>query len=221
MQLHIKFPKSNGFYFVISRKKPYEKEIVKTDRNPDGSILSDDQMEHNLDRVNFWIGNCDQKASFLLALVGVVITVIFTNGFVDIAEGQQNSLLHNAIKSGVASWDTLHFIIIILFGLGFICLLVAILYLVFCLYARISYINIRERNPGLESPSTLFFGSISKMSYLDFSLNKYDLYNDYRSQVFINSIICTKKFVKYKVGLVFTIVALVLLSLSFIFSLFV
>ena len=40
-----------------------------------------EKLTQNLDRVNMWIGNCDQKASLLLTMLGVVITVICTSDF--------------------------------------------------------------------------------------------------------------------------------------------
>ena len=36
-------------------------------------------MEKNLDRVINWVNNCDQKASILLALLGLVVTLVFTS----------------------------------------------------------------------------------------------------------------------------------------------
>ena len=80
MQLHTKIPKIADFYLTISRENPYSQpEIVTIDQGYPEQTAAD-EMERNLDRTNMWISNCDQKASFLLALVGVVITVIFTSG---------------------------------------------------------------------------------------------------------------------------------------------
>ena len=40
-----------------------------------------ESLEQSLDRVNMWIGNCDQKAGFLLATIGVIMTILFTSDF--------------------------------------------------------------------------------------------------------------------------------------------
>ena len=40
-----------------------------------------ESLEQSLDRVNAWIGNCDQKAGFLLAIIGVLIAIIFSSDF--------------------------------------------------------------------------------------------------------------------------------------------
>ena len=42
----------------------------------------DEQIEEakaSLDRINAWINSCDSKAGIVLALVGVLLTIIFTN----------------------------------------------------------------------------------------------------------------------------------------------
>jgi len=76
MQIHFKLANLKGFYIAISRKKPFEKEFVVVERSITPTCLTKEQLEQNLERVNGWIGNCDQKASFLLALVGVVTAII-------------------------------------------------------------------------------------------------------------------------------------------------
>ena len=45
--------------------------------------MNEEQMERNLDRINMWIGNCDQKASFLLAFLGVAATLFVTSDSVN------------------------------------------------------------------------------------------------------------------------------------------
>ena len=42
----------------------------------------DEQIEEakaSLDRINAWINSCDSKAGIVLVLVGVLLTIIFTN----------------------------------------------------------------------------------------------------------------------------------------------
>ena len=47
-------------------------------------------MKENLERVNMWLDNCDQKASSLLALLGVAETVVCSSDFfAKINEGQE------------------------------------------------------------------------------------------------------------------------------------
>ena len=43
---------------------------------------TDEQIEEakaSLDRINGWINSCDSKAGTVLALTGVLLTIIFTN----------------------------------------------------------------------------------------------------------------------------------------------
>ena len=42
-----------------------------------------ESLELSLDRVNTWISNCDQKAGFLLATIGIVLAILFATDFVN------------------------------------------------------------------------------------------------------------------------------------------
>ena len=41
-----------------------------------------ESLEQSLERVNAWIGNCDQKAGFLLAIIGVLVAILFSSDFI-------------------------------------------------------------------------------------------------------------------------------------------
>ena len=44
--------------------------------------MTTDDKYKNLERVNFWVSNCDSKVSYLLTLQGIILTIIFTSNFV-------------------------------------------------------------------------------------------------------------------------------------------
>lgn len=219
MQLHIRILHITDFYLTISRENPYSQpEIVTIDqRHP--TPTEADEMERCLDRTNMWIGNCDQKASFLLALVGVVITIIFTSG----ATSKIMEVLVNPFiaywRDNVGSfcfWRTLDAVLLIV---GLVLAFVSMMYLLFSLMAKTVYSRFQQ--PGMEQKSHLFYGHIASMSYDEFCHSNVDKFNDMRSQVYTNSIICSDKFKNYKIGANAVLWALPILTIAFLLLLFV
>ena len=43
--------------------------------------MTTDDKYKNLERVNFWVSNCDSKVSYLLTLQGIILTIIFTSSY--------------------------------------------------------------------------------------------------------------------------------------------
>lgn len=219
MQLHIKIPHVTDFYLTISRENPYSQpEIVTIDqRHPTSAEV--DEMQRNLDCTNMWIGNCDQKASFLLALVGVVMTIIFTSGAVSkIIEVLVNPFIAYW-KEQVGSfcfWRALDVFFLIV---GLVLAFVSMIYLLLSLMAKTDYSRFQQ--PGMEQKSHLFYGHIASMTYDEFCHTDVDKYNDLRSQVYTNSIICSDKFKNYKIGAKAVLWALPILIVAFLLLLFV
>ena len=217
MQLHIKLPKLKGFYVAVSRKKPFEKDVVTVERSQTQNTLTKEQVEKNLDRVNGWIGNCDQKASFLLTLVGVIATLICTGDtMVKVKEILVNPFIAYW-KEGIGGFDTERFFLALFLCSGLLCLLGAIVFLLMCLMAKTDYSKFEQ--PGIEKNSRLFYGSIAKMKYDEFrsAINDYD--NDLLSQLYINSVICNAKFDNYKIAVKFVFAAIPLLVFALLLAL--
>ena len=173
---------------------------------------SEQDLKENLDRVNMWIGNCDQKASFLLALVGVVLSIVCTSEAINNIKTILIIPFISYWREGIGSFSPLRTLIAALLISGFICVFLSIVYLLCSLKATTDYNNNKES--GLEEKSLIFYGSIAKMSYSDFCGAKNDRINDFRTQVYINSVICNKKFENYKKALRFVFWALPLLVLG-------
>ena len=178
-----------------------------------------ERLTQNLERVNMWIGNCDQKASFLLAMVGVVATIICTSDYTKIVV---NTLVKPFVaywKDGVGGFNLLNLFIALFLvaGLGF--LFAAIIYALLSLMARTDYK--RESQCGMEEKSRLYYGSIAKMSYSAFLQEEgYDYDNDLSSQIYVNSKICDAKFAQYKTALMLTLIAMPQLAVAFVLLLF-
>lgn len=84
MTKHITIPFITDFYVKITRANP---DIPQTTSVQETIVVNrasfnEQDLKENLDRVNMWISNCDQKASFILAMLGVGITILFTSDFV-------------------------------------------------------------------------------------------------------------------------------------------
>ena len=50
--------------------------------------ITKDELTLRLDRVNGWINNCDQKSSILLAIEGVVLTILCTSDYISFIHQQ-------------------------------------------------------------------------------------------------------------------------------------
>ena len=219
MQFHFKIPQITDFYLTISRENPYRQtEIVTVDqRHP--APTEADEMERCLDRTNMWIGNCDQKASFLLALVGVVITIIFTCG----AASKINDVLVSPLitywKNDIGSFCFWRMVDALLLIAGMALVFVSMIYLLLCLMAKTDYSQFQQ--PGMEQRSHLFYGHIASMTYDEFCHTTVDKFNDLRSQVYTNSIICNDKFKNYRKGAKAIMWSLPILSIAFLLLLFI
>ena len=88
-----------------------------------------EESKASLERINGWISSCDSKAGTILALTGVLLTIIFTNnGFLAMNKIMQKIF---PIKN---AWFLLH---LILFTAAVIVLITGIVFLIKVLLARI------------------------------------------------------------------------------------
>lgn len=178
-------------------------------------------LTQKLERVNMWIGNCDQKASFLLTMVGVVATIVCTSDLTKVVKDNLVNPFVAYLSDGIGGFNLFNFCVafFLITGLGF--LLASIIFALLSLMARTDY-N-KEMQEGMADKSRLHYGSIAKMTYADYFQEEegYDYENDMNSQVYINSKICDAKFKKYKTSLLFTFVAMPLLAIAFILLLFI
>lgn len=156
----------------------------------------------NLERVSSWISNCDNKASYLLTLQGIILTIIFTSehstcicetlaykfSFVDFGWKSIFRFLE-----GVALYTSFTFILMSLHN---------------------AYMTLRARldpkifqENGLITNSVLFFETIANRKFVDFLTDQQrtatnnQLDKDIDSQIFINSKICQLKFKHYNLTL--------------------
>jgi hypothetical protein len=183
--------------------------------------MTTDDKYKNLERVNFWVTNCDSKISYLLTLQGIILTIIFTS---DYADRLVETL---SFKLTFANFGLQSFFRFIecLSLYAFIFLIVLSLYNAYStLSARLDPKIFKE--PGLTLNSVLFFETIAKRKFTDFitdqsgvtNINSNSLNNDIDSQVFINSKICQLKFKHYNLALKYCKYAFMIGTLYIIMS---
>lgn len=218
MKKHIKIFNFIDFYLTISRDDPYTINVIEIERNAQSTRLEEEQLERNLDRINMWISNCDQKTSFLLTLLGVALTIILSSDAVKLIKNLLINPFLEYWRKGIGDFDCYLFFVALLLIVGFVFCFSSVFFLLLSLRAKTNYNAYREA--GMEEKSLFFFGTISKMTYSEFSQARNNRYNDLTSQVYVNSIICTKKYNNYKKGLLMVLFALPMLVIAFLLILF-
>ena len=130
-----------------------------------------ESLEKSLDRVNAWIGNCDQKAGFLLAIIGVLVAIIFSSDFSQsIVDNIVNPYREYIKNPELNEFRLIRFIYFIFIIVSIIASVVSIIFALLSLTASIDikkYIQ-QEGNSELVGNSLLFFGSISSSKYNDY-----------------------------------------------------
>lgn len=181
-----------------------------------------DELEYALnvlDRVDMWIGSCDNKLGILIGIIGVVLTICITSDSV-------NSFLvfiKNLYVRDEGSKDIQATFFLFLVVIAVVLWALAAYFLVKALFVRINTEDFKQEQ--LHNESNIFFGSISARKYKDFkksflSQTNDDKISDVLSQIFINSNIAQIKHKYYNKGLfiviiasLFTVVLLLLVSI--------
>lgn len=184
-----------------------------------------ESLEQSLDRINGWISNCDQKAGFLLAILGVLIPIVFTS---DISE-RINEILLSPYKGyrempNLYEFNAVRFVYFVLLVATIIACLISIIAVLLSITANIKIEEFKKKhgNEHLVEKSYLFFGSIKKITYGTFrEMSDASYEDDLKSQIYVNSSICTRKFKFYNIGLYAFIVMAVCFIALFILNLFV
>jgi len=175
------------------------------------------------EQVSSWINNCDSKASILLALIGVILSIVFTNDFILGGITERINQVVNVFKEEASNSVcdiiiTYAILIILVLSIGY--LICSLSKMIQVLYARLD--DSRDK----ENPSVSYFRSIAAKSFDDYKsivdgISKESLVDDKLHQVYDCSCICTRKFTLYndgvksmKIGLILFAVYLLLFIVS-------
>lgn len=221
MTKHIIIPFITDFYLKITRINPDipQTGIVQKSIAANRKSFNEQDLKENLKRVNMWISNCDQKASFVLAMLGVGITILFTSDFVKYVRKTIIAPFKTYLCDNIQNVDWLKCAVAL--SLIYVCIgvIITFYHLVNSLRAKTD-IN-RFAQQGIERKSMLHYEAVANMTYNEFCTSEVHIINDLRSQVYINSIICTAKFRHYKKAikaLFYTIPGVILLLSLILFA---
>lgn len=163
-----------------------------------------------LELTNSWIGNVDTKASFGLAFIVALLSIIFYNAGTTPAAFQEFTVA--SIEKNINCCIIIKATAVILMYLS--CLASIVLF----------FLSIKGRvNNNATKKSMFFFGTISSLSINDFkakalNMNDKDLTKDILEQAHINSCICAKKFSFYNKGLWTLWVSVILFFVCMVFN---
>ena len=194
-------------------------ETLDKDEQIEEAKASDEQIEEakaSLDRINGWINSCDSKAGTVLALTGVLLTIIFTNDGL--------TAMYNVLQKSIPPVNFCTVLYLGLLGISALVLGYGMVRLVLTLVARIDSDVYKET--GIITDSVLFFGKISKRaSYKIFQsdvlkMKKEDYLKDLLSQIYINSKIANEKHVNYNKGIKWTIIGFIAFIVMFLIGIY-
>lgn len=160
-----------------------------------------------------WTGNCDSKASFILAFVGIIIPLILTSDYII---GSLEKLLSDFIGYWINEKG--EFSLIALFM--FVSLCTTIFFVGKCVVCQINCLTARLNE---NTASIIFFKSISEQNYEDYvalvdTKTDDEYLQDKLKQIHICSTICTAKFQKYNKGVKAIKVGLLFFALFVVFT---
>ena len=176
--------------------------------------ITKEELTLRLDRVNSWINNCDQKSSIILAIEGVVLTILCTSDYISFIHQRLIFPIYNYYKTGNGVFSVINTIQM------FILIFLSVFYSLQVIKGTTDTSLFKQ--PGLTEKSLLHFTSISNKSFNDFkrdvaNQSEESMLNDLYSQIYINSSICDNKFKYHKKSvLCFCIFLFLLVLISFI-----
>jgi hypothetical protein len=168
----------------------------------DSNKIGKDDAIDILDRTIGFVNNCDSKASVVLGVFGVLLTVLFTS------EGITE--LKNIIKAAMNTSTRYGFLYIIFFSITAIGFTLGIIKLMQVLFPKTDCVELKQE--CIELNSNIFFQGICKNStykrYKDKLVNctEDEYMNDIISQIYINSIICNRKYRNFKLGVLMSFI---------------
>lgn len=200
----------------VSPTNTQEPAILSTAEQKEESIKT-------LERINFWIANCDTKISFGLAFAGILIGGFFSSSIIT---GSLEELVKKlkGLKDVKSGWEALYIETTTLVLIVFILLIITSVSYLF-LGIKGSVDTTAYEQDKLTTDSYQFYGTIQSKAFAAFkdgfeAQTQNKLQNDYLSQIYINSKICQRKFDLYNEGvtyLIYSTVTFIILNTLFLF----
>ncbi len=215
-----KLRKLYEIYKKKKRKKAAEYPIIREDIY--SGKKNEKQLQFTLESVNSWINNCDLKASILLGIVGVAITIIASSDFLkNLHTYIFKPFLFNLTGKSYLPFSWGRFTVFALLLIVAVMLVISCYYLFLAISANINYKKLLKDNPELETTSYIFYGKICRMKYKEFKKDNILFIDDLKSQIYINSNIAMEKFKNYNKGLYWVKFMLIVSIMLFIAIMFI
>ncbi|PFE34180.1 hypothetical protein CN270_10785 [Priestia megaterium] len=158
--------------------------------------LDKNNLIERLDRHLDWIKSSDTKASIVLAVIGIFLT-IFTSEI-------SIKMLKQILSDSIQQINFANFLYLLFFGLAWIVFIYGSYCLVRVLIPRLSKETIAYQ--GRDEDSLYYFETIAKSNFQDFKdklfgTSEEEEILDILSQIYINAKICTIKYTYYGKGI--------------------
>ena len=172
-----------------------------------------------LDRIIGWIGNSDSKSSIMLALVGILISILFTSDFILTSLQEMIKPVLTYYKTGFGKFDLSITVTLVVFLAMSSYLIASLFYLLKSLTAKTDSNQTGDNNLKIES--LIYFGSIQKRTFEEYKVavsseTETEKEEDVLSQIYINSKRCQEKFDNYNKSIRFLKIGIILLSIYII-----
>jgi len=178
--------------------------------------MEKEKLKKDLDRILIQISNCDNKASILLAVIGIIVGLT-TSAFSSLSFVK--NLINNIIENNTTNIILAVLISTILLSY-LICFIIAFIELILVLIARTESKKYKKCE---NKKSLIYFGDITNFPYEEFSKKidnqtDNDINEDLKCQIYINAKICAKKFKFYNKSVKWVICATILAIISVIIN---
>lgn len=154
-------------------------------------------LESRLNRIIEWVKTCDNKATTLLSITALVLTILLAGDY--IMTGMQ-TILSSAFDPKMTEPSVCGIVAVICFILSVLLLLASLVCCILVVRAKIS--ENQRKQPNIKTDSLIHFHHISELSYNQYkeamsSESDEDYIEDLKSQIYINASRCTEKFNTY------------------------
>lgn len=166
-----------------------------------------------LDRVIGFINNCDNKASIVLGGIAAILAIVFSGNGIERVIDVVSAIVFSAPSSNRTIGEVAYLTLLIL---SVILLTVGLVFLILTITARIKS----------GKSSVIYFGHIARLendaAYKErvVSISEEELLEDILAQIYINSVICDRKYKYYNRGLKLTVIGFIALVAILAISVF-
>lgn len=157
-------------------------------------------LENRLNRIIEWVKTCDNKATTLLSITALVLTILLAGDY--IMTGMQ-TIISSAYDPNLTEPSTSGIIAVICFVFSILLLLASLVCCILVVRAKIS--ENQRKQSDIKTDSLIHFNHISELSYSQFkealdTESEDDCIEDLKSQIYINASRCKEKFDTYNIA---------------------